>query len=59
MYVINDKEGKALRQDDDIKKRWAEYCEDLYKNPQDDNSDFHHTGKESEPPHSEMKSDRH
>ena len=50
MDVINDKEGKALTQYDEIKKRWAEYCEDLYKKPQDDNSDFHHTGKESEPP---------
>ena len=50
MDVINDKEGKALTKDDKIKKRWAEYCEDLYKKPQDDNSDFHHTENESEPP---------
>ena len=55
MDVINDKEGKALTQDDELKKRWAEYSEDLYKKPQDDNSDFHHTSH----PHSEMKSDRH
>ena len=39
MDVINDKEGKALTRDGEIKKRWAEYCEDLYKKPQD----FHHT----------------
>ena len=51
MDVINDNEGRALTQDDEIKKRWAEYyCQDLYKKPQDDNSDFHHTGNESEPP---------
>ena len=50
MDVLNDKEGKALTQDDEIKKRWAEYCEYLYKKPQDDNSDLHHTGNENEQP---------
>ncbi len=59
MDVINDKEGKALTQDDEIKKRWAEYCEDLYKKPKMIIPIFITRGKKVSHPHSEMKSDRH
>ena len=28
--VINDREGNSLTEDEEIKKRWAEYCQTLY-----------------------------
>ena len=31
MVKINDKNGMDLREEEDIKKRWQEYTEELYK----------------------------
>lgn len=33
--VINDKEGNILTESEDIMKRWAEYCHQLYEEPQE------------------------
>ena len=32
MYTIKDRNGMDLTEEEDIKKRWQEYTEELYKN---------------------------
>ena len=44
--MINDRKGKDLRESEDIKKRWQEYTEELYKtdlnDPDNDNGVITH-----------------
>jgi len=50
MDVINDKDGNALTEEAEIKRRWAEYCEELYRKLENDTEEFQTTEYETEPP---------
>ena len=56
MGLIKDKNGMDLTETEDIKKRWQEYTEELYKNDHDpDNHDGVITDLEPDIPEYEVK----
>ena len=56
--VINDVDGNTLMEAEDIKRRWAEYCENLYKCQQQEDEGRHlsedNVAEESPPLRSEV-----
>ena len=48
--VVNDKNGKTLTEEMDIKQRWAEYCRDLYSSREPGQRDNRQVEEDREPP---------